>query len=76
MAKDTETLQNASATISASTRTGAWGFLPVTDGVFIQQLPSQQLLQKQLNGVSLLIGVSHLDKEVQRYQLTVLEQRQ
>ncbi|KAL9634527.1 MAG: hypothetical protein Q9164_004034 [Protoblastenia rupestris] len=54
--KDTETLQNASATISSSSRYGTWGFLPVTDGVFIQQLPSQQLLQKQVNGVNMLVG--------------------
>ena len=54
--KDTETLQNASAFISASGRVGTWGFLPVTDGVFVQQLPSQQLLQKQVNGVNMLVG--------------------
>ncbi|KAL6720083.1 hypothetical protein ACLMJK_002004 [Lecanora helva] len=54
--KDTETLQNASATISGSSRFGTWGFLPVTDGVYIQQLPSQQLLQKQVNGVRMLVG--------------------
>ncbi|MCJ1457356.1 hypothetical protein MMC28_007724 [Mycoblastus sanguinarius] len=54
--KDTETLQNASATISGSSRYGTWGFLPVTDGVFIQQLPSQQLLKKQVNGNRMLVG--------------------
>ncbi|KAM0803482.1 carboxylesterase type B [Usnea florida] len=54
--KDTETLQNASATISGSSRYGTWAFLPVTDGVFVQQLPSQQLLKKQLNGQRLLVG--------------------
>ena len=56
--KDTEALQNASATISASSRYGTWAFLPVTDGVFTQQLPSQQLLKKQVNGNRLLVGVS------------------
>ena len=32
------------------------GFLPVTDGVFIQQSPSQQLLKKQVNGKNCLAG--------------------
>ena len=58
VSKDTETLQNASATISGSSRFGTWGFLPVTDGVFVQQLPSQQLLKKQVNGIRMLVGVS------------------
>ena len=56
--KDTVTLQNASAVISASGRHGTWGFLPVTDGKYIQQLPSQQLLKKQVNGLNVLVGVS------------------
>jgi hypothetical protein len=34
--------------------------LQVAGGVFIQQLPSQQLLQKQVNGVNLLSGVKYL----------------
>jgi hypothetical protein len=55
--KDTKVLQLASFNISSSGLTGTWGFLPVTDGAFIQQLPSQQLLQKQVNGVNLLSGV-------------------
>ena len=59
ISKDTESLQNASATISGSSRYGSWSFLPVTDGVFIQQLPSQQLLKKQVNGVRILVGVNH-----------------
>jgi len=54
--KDTEVLQNASATISGSAGYGSWAFLPVTDGVFVEQLPSQQLLQKQVNGARLLTG--------------------
>ncbi|KAL8947880.1 MAG: hypothetical protein Q9222_005882 [Ikaeria aurantiellina] len=54
--KDTETLQNASASISGSSRYGTWGFLPVTDGSFIQQLPSQQLLTKKVNGRRMLSG--------------------
>ncbi|KAI9733694.1 MAG: hypothetical protein M1834_003297 [Cirrosporium novae-zelandiae] len=54
--KDTDTLQNASAFVSASGKYGTWGFVPVTDGVYIQQLPSQQLLKKQVNGVRMLAG--------------------
>lgn len=56
VAKDTKTLQNASAAISGSSRYGTWAFLPVTDDVYIQQLPSQQLLQKRVNGARLLVG--------------------
>lgn len=56
--KDTEILQNASATLSGSARHGTWAFLPVTDGVIVQQLPSQQLLKKQVNGQRILVGVS------------------
>ncbi|KAK5467101.1 hypothetical protein LTS15_000071 [Exophiala xenobiotica] len=54
--KDTDTLINASATISESGNYGTWAFLPVTDGVFVQDLPSQQLLRKQVNGINALIG--------------------
>ncbi|KAI4136186.1 MAG: hypothetical protein LQ341_005802 [Variospora aurantia] len=56
--KDTETLQNASAYVSGNSRYGTWAFLPVTDGSFIQQLPSQQLLEKRVNGRRMLAGVS------------------
>jgi hypothetical protein len=58
--KDTKVLQAASFNVAASGVYGTWGFLPVTDGVFIQQLPSQQLLQKHVNGVNLLSGVNYL----------------
>ena len=54
--QDTNVLQNASFNVSASGTYGTWGFLPVTDGVFIQQTPSQQLLYKQVNGQNALIG--------------------
>ncbi|KFY13465.1 hypothetical protein V491_06389 [Pseudogymnoascus sp. VKM F-3775] len=53
---DSETLQLASAHVSAAGRYLTWGFLPVTDGTFVQQTPSQQLLKKQVNGVNLLVG--------------------
>jgi len=54
--KDTLILQQASAIVSASGLSGQWGFLPVTDGVFIQQIPSQQLLKQQVNGLRTLTG--------------------
>ncbi|KAL8769875.1 MAG: hypothetical protein Q9209_004313 [Squamulea sp. 1 TL-2023] len=56
VSKDTDTLQNASNTISGSSRYGTWAFLPVTDGSFIQQTPSQQLLTKRVNGRRMLSG--------------------
>ena len=59
VSKDTATLQYASASVSGSGRYATWAFLPVTDGQFIQQLPSQQLLKKQVNGKSILLGVSY-----------------
>lgn len=33
-----------------------WGFLPVTDGVFIQDRPSKQLAEKRVNGLRMLTG--------------------
>ncbi|KAL8791238.1 MAG: hypothetical protein Q9213_000195 [Squamulea squamosa] len=56
LSKDTDTLQNASNTIAGSSRYGTWAFLPVTDGSFIQQTPSQQLLTKRVNGRRILSG--------------------
>jgi carboxylesterase type B len=56
LTKDTATLQNASITVTASVTFGTWAFLPVTDGVLVQSLPSTQLLEKRVNGRSLLVG--------------------
>lgn len=56
--QDTAILQDASFNVSSSGTYGTWGFLPVTDGIFIQDVPSQQLLQKRINGRNLLVGVS------------------
>lgn len=58
VAQNTTTLQLASFAVSASGTYGTWGFLPVTDGVFVQERPSVQLLQKRVNGQHLLVGVS------------------
>ncbi|KAH0282528.1 carboxylesterase type B [Aureobasidium namibiae CBS 147.97] len=54
--RNTTTLQYASFNVSTSGIFGTWGFLPVTDGVFIQKTPSQQLLEKRINGQNLLVG--------------------
>ena len=56
--KDTQTLQNASFYVSTTANQGIWGFLPVTDGVFIQDLPSRQFVSGRVNGQRLFIGVS------------------
>ncbi|KAI1609657.1 carboxylesterase type B [Exophiala viscosa] len=61
VSKDTSTLQNASATLSESGKYGTWCFLPVTDGVFVQDLPSRQLLRKELNGLNLLVSNNALE---------------
>lgn len=56
--RDTFILQQVSAIVSATGRFGQWGFLPVTDGDFVQDRPSRQLQQKKLNGQRILSGVS------------------
>jgi len=54
--KDSATLINASATVSQEGSYGTWAFLPVTDGVFVQDLPSRQFARRQVNGVNMLVG--------------------
>jgi carboxylesterase type B len=56
LSKDTATLQKASVAVTASVTYGTWAFLPVTDGILVQSLPSTQLLEKRVNGRSLLVG--------------------
>lgn len=51
-----ETLQNASATVGASGTWGTWAFLPVTDGDFIRERPSQQLTSGNVNGLRVMSG--------------------
>lgn len=53
---DTNTLINASADVSQESTYGTWAFLPVTDGIFVQDLPSRQLLRKKVNGLNILSG--------------------
>lgn len=56
ISQDTHTLQNASFYVSSTANYGVWGFLPVTDGVFIQDRPSKQLAEKRVNGIRMLTG--------------------
>jgi carboxylesterase type B len=56
LSKDTAVLQNSSAEMATTAVYGTWIFLPVTDGVLIQDEPSSQLLKKRLNGRNLLVG--------------------
>ena len=58
--KDTLILQQVSAIVSGSALFADWSFLPVTDGLFLQQLPSQQLLKQQVNGRRIMTGVKLL----------------
>ena len=56
MSQDSSALQAASALVSGSGTFGTWGFLPVTDGIFIQSAPSQALLHRKVNGLNHLSG--------------------
>ena len=58
-----DALQNASATVSASGTFGTWAFLPVTDGSFITERPTIQLLSGKVNGLRVLSG-SNADEGV------------
>ncbi|KAJ5573520.1 uncharacterized protein N7459_007947 [Penicillium hispanicum] len=53
---DTDTLQWASANVSISGHWGTWAFVPVTDGEFLQDLPSKQLLEQKVSGKRILSG--------------------
>ncbi|KAF7128695.1 hypothetical protein CNMCM5793_003546 [Aspergillus hiratsukae] len=55
---DTYDLQNASHMVSQAAPYGQWAFSPVTDGVLVQQRPSQQLGQGLVNGRTLLVGTN------------------
>ncbi|TVY16210.1 Lipase 1 [Lachnellula arida] len=55
-AKDSITLQNASAQVSGRGKYGQWAFLPVTDGKLLQKRPTEQLLSGEVNGVRILSG--------------------
>lgn len=53
---DSDALQNASAQVSARALFGQWAFIPVTDGTFIQDRPTVQLLSGNVNGESVVVG--------------------
>ena len=53
---DTVVLQNASAKVSEAGPFGTFAFLPVTDGSFVKQRPSQQLASKSVKGLRVLSG--------------------
>ena len=55
-ARDSLVLQQASAITSATTRYGTWGFMPVTDGDLIRDLPTRQLNASKVNGLRILSG--------------------
>ncbi|KAL5121492.1 hypothetical protein ACEQ8H_000564 [Pleosporales sp. CAS-2024a] len=54
--QNTTTLQLASHKVSEARPFGSFAFLPVTDGTFIQQRASTQLLSSAVNGKRLLSG--------------------
>ncbi|CAI6331869.1 unnamed protein product [Periconia digitata] len=56
VSRDTATLQEASTSVSASGTFGSFGFLPVTDGTFLQSTPSEALAQGKVNGLNQLTG--------------------
>jgi len=51
-----DALQNANAIVGASGTWGTWAFLPVTDGDFVRQRPSQQLTSGKVNGKRVMSG--------------------
>jgi hypothetical protein len=55
--QDTLILQNASSIVNGRARFGHGAFEPTTDGIFIQDIPSAQLTNGNLNGNYALIGV-------------------
>lgn len=57
---DTLALQNASMIVSESGNFGTFAFIPVTDGDFLRERPSEQLVAKKVKGKRLLTGVSYV----------------
>ncbi|KAF8857961.1 carboxylesterase type B [Acephala macrosclerotiorum] len=56
VAQNSTILQQASFNVTGSAPYGSWGIAPVTDGTYIQQRPTQALLQKKVNGLRQLSG--------------------
>lgn len=58
VAADTATLQNASGVVSETRGYfGSFAWLPVVDGDFVQNRPSEQLKAGEVSGKRLLVGV-------------------
>ncbi|KAH7348201.1 Alpha/Beta hydrolase protein [Pyrenochaeta sp. MPI-SDFR-AT-0127] len=55
-AKDSTTLQQASASVTAAGTYATWAFLPVTDFDFITETPSRALAAKKVNGLNMLVS--------------------
>lgn len=53
---DSDILQNASCQVSVRALFGQWAFIPVTDGTFVQDRPTVQLLSGKVNGQSVVVG--------------------
>ena len=51
----------ASAQVSQSGSWGTFAFLPVTDGVFIQERPSKALMEGKVNGLNHVAGANALE---------------
>ena len=51
---DTNILQKANAEVGSGVIYGSWGFVPVTDGNFVRERPSQQLPTGKINGQRIL----------------------
>lgn len=58
---DSDVLKNASAAVSQSGTWGTWAFLPVTDGIVIQDRPSKALAEGKINGLNHLSGNNALE---------------
>ena len=66
---DASTLSLAGGQVDSDAYYYTWGFGPVVDGELIQTFPSQQLLQRRVNGKRILVGVRYmlsLDKLTRR----------
>ncbi|KAJ8612318.1 hypothetical protein MRB53_037528 [Persea americana] len=56
VAADSQTLRDANAAVNNNGIYATWAFLPVTDGTFVQSLPSQQLAAGRVNAERILTG--------------------
>ena len=57
---DTKALQDASQYVNSQSFYGTWTWLPVTDGKYLQSIPSKQLYSGKINGARLLTSVCSL----------------